>query len=60
MKYNRETTYFKASCLAHDTIDVFNMVVDCALEPRSAVAANVGLHKNQYTHKLDSFLGGNQ
>lgn len=39
MDYNRESTYFKASCLSHDVVDIFNMVSDCALEPKSVVAA---------------------
>ncbi|KRX03740.1 Metalloenzyme, LuxS/M16 peptidase-like protein [Pseudocohnilembus persalinus] len=56
MKYDQETALFHASCLAHDTVDIFNMVADCALEPRSVVASQVGQSKNQDTHKLDSFL----
>jgi hypothetical protein len=35
------------------------MLVDCALEPRSAVAANVGMDKNTHGHKLSELLGGN-
>ena len=35
------------------------MIVDCALEPRSAVAANVGIDKNTHGHKLSELLGGN-
>ncbi len=42
MEYDQETAYFYASTLAHDGFDVFNMVADCALEPRSVVAASVG------------------
>lgn len=41
MDYNQENTYFKAHCLSHDVVDIFNMMADCALEPRSVVAANV-------------------
>ena len=41
MDYNQESTYFKAHCLSHDVVDIFNMMADCALEPRSVVAANV-------------------
>lgn len=40
--YNQETTYFRASCLSQDVVDIFNMVADCSLEPRSVVAASVG------------------
>jgi processing peptidase subunit beta len=31
-------------------------MTDCALEPRSVVAANVALVKNQGTHKLEDQL----
>lgn len=36
------------------------MMADCAFEPKNFVAANVGIYKNEQSHKLDSFLGGNQ
>jgi len=41
MEYNQENSYFRASCLSHDVVDIFNMIADCALEPRSVVAASV-------------------
>ena len=41
MDYDQENAFFRASCLAHDVVDIFNMVADCALEPRSVVAASV-------------------
>ena len=41
MDYDQENAYFKAHCLSHDVVDIFNMMADCALEPRSVVAANV-------------------
>lgn len=41
MEYDQESTYWKAHCLNHDVVDIFNMMADCALEPRSAVAASV-------------------
>lgn len=53
MDYDQETTYYKAHCLSHDVVDVFRMMGDCALEPRSVVAANVALNKNEGTHKLE-------
>jgi len=43
MDYDQESTYFKAHCLSHDVVDIFNMMADCALEPRSVVAANVSV-----------------
>ena len=33
------------------------MMVDCALEPRSVLAANVARSKNQKTHDLQKHLG---
>jgi processing peptidase subunit beta len=56
MDYNQETTYFKAHCLEHDVVDIVKMMADCALEPRSVVAANVGISKNHDSHKLASKL----
>ena len=46
MDYDRELTCFKAHCLPHDVVDILGMVADCALEPRSVVAAQVALRKN--------------
>lgn len=56
MDYDQETTYFRASCLAHDVVDIFRMVSDCALEPKSAVAASVAQNKNKNTHKLEELV----
>lgn len=56
MEYDQETTYWRANCLAHDTVDIFRMMADCAFEPRSVVAANVAMVKNKHSHKLDDFL----
>lgn len=56
MEYDQETAYYKANCLAHDATDVFSVMADCALEPRSAVAASLGVEKNQNTHKLEAYL----
>jgi processing peptidase subunit alpha len=53
MEYDQESAYFKAHCLAHDVVDIFNMTADCALEPRSVVAANLGIEKNSYTHHIE-------
>jgi len=56
MDYDQENTYYKAHCLSHDVSDIFSMMADCALEPRSAVAADLGIWKNQETHKLQDYL----
>lgn len=53
MDYDQESSYFRASCLSHDVVDMFSMVADCALEPRSVVAAQVGADKNSDAHKLE-------
>lgn len=39
MDYGHESAYFSASCLAHDVVDIFSMISDCALEPRTVLAA---------------------
>lgn len=59
MEYNRENTFYQASCLSHDVIDVFGMMADCAFEPKNFVSAGVGAHKNEQSHKLEAYLGGN-
>ena len=41
MDYDQERTYYKANCLNYDVVDIFNMMADCALEPRSVTAASV-------------------
>jgi len=46
MDYDQESTYFGAHCLAHDVVDVFGVVADCALEPRSVLASEIGAYKN--------------
>jgi len=56
MEFDQENTYFKANCLAHDVVDIFSMMSDCALEPRSVVAAAVAIEKNKGTHKLESYI----
>lgn len=37
-------------------VDMFQMMVDCALEPRSVLAANVAKSKNQKSHDLANHL----
>ena len=46
MDYDQERTYFKGNCIEYNTIDMFQMMVDLALEPRSVLAANVARSKN--------------
>lgn len=56
MDFDQENTYWKANCLAHDVYDIFSMISDCALEPRSATAASIGMEKNSSDHKLVEYL----
>jgi len=56
MDYDQENTYFKAHCLSHDVVDIFNMMADCALEPRSVVAANAAMEKMHFQHELEAML----
>lgn len=48
--------YFKGHCIEYDTIDMFQMMVDIALEPRSVLAANVAKSKNQKSHDLANHM----
>ena len=56
MDYDQERTYFKGHCIEYDVIDMFQMMVDIALEPRSVLAANVARSKNQKSHDLYNHL----
>jgi hypothetical protein len=56
MDYDQERTYFRGHCIEYDTVDMFQMMVDLALEPRSVRAANVARSKNHKTHDLYKHL----
>lgn len=56
MDYDQERTFFKGNCVEYDVIDMFQMMVDIALEPRSVLAANVARSKNQKSHDLFKHL----
>ena len=56
MEYDQERTYFRGHCIEYDVTDMFQMMVDCALEPRSVMAANVARSKNQKSHDLHHHL----
>ena len=57
MNYDQESIYFNGNCIEYDTIDMFQMMVDIALEPRSVLAANVAKSKNALSHDLAKHLG---
>ena len=56
MDYDQERTFFKGHCIEYDVIDMFQMMVDIALEPRSVLAANVARSKNHKSHDLYKHL----
>jgi len=56
MDYDQERIYFKGQCIEYDVIDMFQMMVDIALEPRSTLAANVARSKNGKSHDLYNHL----
>lgn len=56
MNYDQERMYFKGHCIEYDVSDMFQMMVDCALEPRSVLAANVARAKNAKSHELNDHL----
>jgi predicted Zn-dependent peptidase len=56
MDYDQERTYFQGHCIEYDVTDMFQMMVDLALEPRSVLAANVARSKNQKSHDLHKHL----
>jgi processing peptidase subunit alpha len=56
MDFDPERTYFKGHCIQYDVIDMFQMMVDIALEPRSVLAGNVARMKNHKSHDLFKHL----
>ena len=58
MDFDREVATFNAYCLDHDTVDIFSMIADCALEPRNVLAANVGIEKLPFSHNLKRATNG--
>jgi predicted Zn-dependent peptidase len=56
MDFDQERIYFGGHCIEYDVIDMFQMLVDIALEPKSVLASNVARAKNRKTHDLDKHL----
>lgn len=56
MDYDQERMFFMGHCLEYDVVDMFQMLVDIALEPRSVLAANVARAKNRKSHDLHKHL----
>ena len=51
MDFNRESIWYTGSCLSHDVIDIFNMMADCALEPRNFNSTSSAMSKLPHSHK---------
>jgi hypothetical protein len=47
MNYDHEHTFFRGNCIEYDVVDMFQMLVDISLEPKSVLAANVARSKNR-------------
>ena len=56
MDYDQERMFFKGHCIEYDVVDMFQMMVDIALEPRSVLAANVARSKNHKSHDLFNYF----
>lgn len=48
--------YFSGHCIEYDVVDMVQMLVDLALEPRSVLAANVARSKNRKSMDLHNHL----
>lgn len=51
MDFNREQIWYTGSCLSHDVIDIFNMMADCALEPRNFNSTSAAISKLPHSLK---------
>lgn len=56
MDYDQESMYFNASCIEYDVVDMFQVLVDIALEPKSNLTGNVARAKTKKTHDLHHYL----
>lgn len=54
MDYDQENTYLKTNCMSHDAVDMISMLLDCALEPKTSVSADLAQYKNQETHNHEN------
>lgn len=52
MEYDQEKTYYKSQCIEYDVADVFDMMINCALEPKSEMSGQIARSKNQKSHDL--------
>lgn len=58
MNFNREQIWYTSSCQAHDVLDIFLMMSDCALEPRNFNSTGVAISK--LPHSLKAKLASNK
>lgn len=56
MQYDQETMFFNASCIEYDVVDLFQVLVDIALEPKAVLSGNVARAKTKKTHDLHHYL----
>lgn len=50
--FDRERIWYKFQCLPHDVVDVFRMMIDCALEPKTHVTVGNAQYKLEASHKF--------
>lgn len=51
MGYDREKAWWKTQCLAHDAVDLFSMMADCAFEPRTHTTCNNAIGRLADSHR---------
>ena len=56
MIFDREKMYWSGRCVEYNVEDIFNVILDCALEPRSVFAGNIARVKNRKTQQLIAHL----
>lgn len=56
MDYDQESIFFKGHCIEYDVTDIFQMMVDTALEPKSVMSGNVAKSKSRKSWALKHHL----
>ena len=56
MTFDREKMYWSGRCVEYNVEDIFNVILDCALEPRSVFAGNIARAKNRKSQQLVAHL----
>lgn len=50
--FDRERIWYKFQCLPHDVVDLFNMMMDCAFEPRNHLTCNAAMSKMPFSFRF--------